>query len=722
MLPPARIGRYEIQRPLGGGPDGVCLAHDDLGRPAAVRFFPAARGKPEPLGLERAAVSPPRLSHPGIARIIDAGEISSLIYVVTEYVDGETLQQIIERRAAVPMEDRLRWIDEICDALGFAHRMGVVHLGLAPSRIVIDPAGRAIVIGFELAVVPDLRAALGPVPGYAAPELARGEPGEVRSDVFSIGAVAFAILTGEPPFAGSTDEEITEQVLAGEARRADAVNREVPWDLAAAVERAMARKPSDRFATVDDCREGLARARSRPPLLDEIVSAARGERPLEQVQFTVYRPKAVRPGVWRPMLVFTHLADLPPDAPEGARAPIEQVRDEARRALGGAIDAFRDTTADARQDVPREGEITLVPSIAGIEFNPDRRTFRWVEDVQQERFLLRAGAPLDGRVARGRLSAYLGVVLLAEVDLAIRVDASAPEPSADDAHEFTSARAYRKIFASYSHRDAEIVRQFEAFAATLGDRYLRDVRDLRAGEEWSPALLRLIDRADVFQLFWSWNALRSPHVRREWEYALSLRRPTFVRPTYWEDPLPASAAEGLPPKTLSELEFQRISVTGTSAAATGGEDVPTIPRAPRIVLSPVRDVLADPEEVARLRAASLEGVLRRARRLVADGQFDQALEACQTALSVEPGCAEALDLRHQIHATVERRRQPPRAAPAAGEGRPLRSDRSSPPPAPPIRPAGDADPYTPASARRRFPWWLVAALLAAALIAWLLLD
>ena len=69
---------------------------------------------------------------------------------------------------------------------------------------------------------------------------------------------------------------------------------------------------------------------------------------------------------------------------------------------------------------------------------------------------------------------------------------------------------------------------------------MTDQRDLRSGETWSPRLLELIDQADVFQLFWSTAAMRSAHVRCEWEHALSLGRSAFVRPTYWEDPLPAS--------------------------------------------------------------------------------------------------------------------------------------------------------------------------------------
>jgi hypothetical protein len=92
----------------------------------------------------------------------------------------------------------------------------------------------------------------------------------------------------------------------------------------------------------------------------------------------------------------------------------------------------------------------------------------------------------------------------------------------------------------------------------LGDEYLRDWQHLRAGEVWDDRLRGLIEEADVFQLFWSRNAMASAYVRREWEHAMSLNRPCFVRPTYWEEPLPEDKARGLPPAELLRLHFQRI--------------------------------------------------------------------------------------------------------------------------------------------------------------------
>jgi hypothetical protein len=165
------------------------------------------------------------------------------------------------------------------------------------------------------------------------------------------------------------------------------------------------------------------------------------------------------------------------------------------------------------------------------------------------------------------VTVYLGTIILAEIPLTLTVgDASTTGRS-----ELTpqSARPYRRIFASYSHRDRAVAEEFAAYARAVGDRYQMDVVDLRSGESWQPALESLIREADVFQLFWSWNAIESPYVRREWEYALQLGRPSFVRPVYWDDPMPRRG--DMPPSALLDLHFESVrphaAVTAPRASA-----------------------------------------------------------------------------------------------------------------------------------------------------------
>jgi hypothetical protein len=277
----------------------------------------------------------------------------------------------------------------------------------------------------------------------------------------------------------------------------------------------------------------------------------------ENVQFSVYRPRVVQPDKWYPLLAFAHLAERPADAPPDTPDPLAEVHRQAQQVLGALSPAYHDMTQDSRLAVPREGEITFVPEVPGIVFNPPRRSFLWQEAVHREEFRLRAGADLDGQTARGRLTVFLGGLILADVSLSIRVDRTATLP-ADTPPEASAGRPYRKIFASYSHKDLDIVRQVEQFARLLGDEYLRDWTHLRAGEVWNERLLQMIEQADVFQLFWSSNSMHSDYVRQEWEHALRLNRPHFIRPTYWEEPMPMAPERDLPPEALRRLHFQRI--------------------------------------------------------------------------------------------------------------------------------------------------------------------
>jgi len=307
----------------------------------------------------------------------------------------------------------------------------------------------------------------------------------------------------------------------------------------------------------------------------------------DNVQFTVYRPRRIAPETWRPVLAFAHLAERRPDAPADAPDPIEEVRRQARQVLGDAADAYTDVTQDSGEAIPREGEFTFVLDLPGMLVNPPQRSFRWVEDVQREEFRVKAPAALDGQTVRGALRVHLGALLVAEVRLAIAVDGAAGRttPAETDAEH---ARPYRRIFPSYSHRDEEIVRQVEAYARTMGDKYLRDVTHLRAGERWNDSLLEFIRTADVFQLFWSRDSMRSPWVRQEWEYALSLDRPHFVRPTYWQTPLPEAPDQDLPPAALRALHFQHLPVREVPV----GEPPRPAPTAPAPSIPPVTEPAA----------------------------------------------------------------------------------------------------------------------------------
>ena len=198
---------------------------------------------------------------------------------------------------------------------------------------------------------------------------------------------------------------------------------------------------------------GRARSELAPPIATD-----------ENVQFTVFRRSAIQPEHWYPLLVFAHLAERRPDAPDEPD-PIEEVQAQARQILGEDIGEFRSATEDSGYAVAREGELRFVPRMDGVAFNPAEQRFLWTESVHRQDFRMRADKSMDGRVARGAVSVFYGNLLIAEVQLSIKVDRT----SVDARREETHARPYRRIFASYSHRDTAIVEEFESHAVATGD-------------------------------------------------------------------------------------------------------------------------------------------------------------------------------------------------------------------------------------------------------------
>ena len=260
----------------------------------------------------------------------------------------------------------------------------------------------------------------------------------------------------------------------------------------------------------------------------------------ENVQFTVFRPAALEAGRWHTMLAFAHLSEKRPDTPAHEPDPVEEVQRQAA-ALLGDTSRYRQHTEDSLQAVPTQGALTFVPAADGVEFNPSSRAFDWTESVHREEFRMRASQATAGRVIRGRLTVYLGAIVVAEIGMSLRVEVMGSDVNTRSASD--NARPYRKVFASYSHRDSAIVEEFAEYARAMGDKYLRDVIDLRSGEKWQPALEQLIQDADVFQLFWSWNVIESPYVQQEWVYALSLKRRSFVRPVVLDRASPGARGD-----------------------------------------------------------------------------------------------------------------------------------------------------------------------------------
>lgn len=256
----------------------------------------------------------------------------------------------------------------------------------------------------------------------------------------------------------------------------------------------------------------------------------------DAVQFSAYHPRTINPQVWEPFYAYVFYASAGSD-----------VLNDAMRALGEKSGNYNASTANAAQSIPHGTAITATPYVPGFQFNPLSMTVQFDEAWSRFDFKIKAKIAQENQFETGRVTFTIDGIIVADVPIAVYVGES---PRTVEVQS-TRNPLYTSIFCSYSHTDAHIVQRVERAYQALGIDYLRDLTTLKSGTHWSDELLGMIDRADVFQLFWSQSAALSPYVRQEYEHALKydLQRHNFIRPVCWENPLP------MIPRKLSHIHF-----------------------------------------------------------------------------------------------------------------------------------------------------------------------
>jgi serine/threonine protein kinase len=747
LQPGDRFGRYRLIANVSNDPTRkIFRAEDETGRQVLLKCLPAEwlSDRMRRSQFHQEVLLSCSLSHPCLAKVVEAGTRNDIEFLALELLLGESLSQVLARDGRMSEQRAVDVLRPIAEALHLIHAAGVIYRDLRPQNILLVDDGRPMLadVRFSEELSPDDNVTLsgkGIVTSkYVAPELLLGRASDVATDVYTLGATLYAVVTGREPFCEEPDsinvliaknaarftpprahapdlslalcDLIAECLRANPAQRppsaqafADRLSASVSqesgelplhptpdsenllhgvWDrldpeLQDAFSLAYNKKRragSTRIST-RDLFEALARLGTGPlkrvfqelpagslpepaprgipidrtvlkerPLLSDCVRQSLGEfrklplgsqkvRPVdlfvdvakfghgpsvvklrqhgvdpdaverivnqlglsvirretpakaplqrprgddapaasdrflsdENVQFSVYRPKVIPPETWQPLLAFAHLSELPADAPPSLIDPIAEVQRQAEQVLGAKLPGFQSLTSDSSQSVPHSGELTFVPTGDGLEFNPARRSFLWQEPVHREEFRFQAAAHLDGQQARGRLSVYLGRLLIAEVGIVVRVDRKAAEAPLPELTPETRARRFRRIYACVARVDRAIVAEFRRYAELMRDRFMMSHLDRQAAPAEFEGLIR---SADVFQLYWSTAALRSSEMEREWQYALSLNRRDFIRSFYWEEPFPTDPARSLPPPSLLALGFQKIpGQVATDAAA-----------------------------------------------------------------------------------------------------------------------------------------------------------
>ncbi|GAA3948731.1 Stk1 family PASTA domain-containing Ser/Thr kinase [Gordonia caeni] len=281
--------RYELGELLGfGGMSEVQFARDLLlHRDVAIKILrpDLARDPMFYLRFRREAQNAAKLNHPTIVQVFDTGEADTpegpLPFIVMEYVDGETLRDVLRANGPIAPRQAMTWMADVAAAMDFSHRAGIVHRDMKPANVMIDHHGAVKVMDFGIARAMDdtsatmtqTSAVMGTAQ-YLSPEQARGIKVDPRSDIYSMGCVLFELITGEPPFTGDSPIAVAHQHVHEDPRRPSQVNPDIAPELDSVVMKAMSKNPANRYQTSAEFRSDLIKVLaggkpSAPMLLDD---------------------------------------------------------------------------------------------------------------------------------------------------------------------------------------------------------------------------------------------------------------------------------------------------------------------------------------------------------------------------------------------------------------------------------------------------------------------
>ncbi|GIE96385.1 Stk1 family PASTA domain-containing Ser/Thr kinase [Paractinoplanes rishiriensis] len=285
MTAQARLlgGRYQVGELLGYG--GMAEVHRGrdlrLGRDVAIKMLRTdlARDATFQERFRREAQNSAALNHPAIVAVYDTGEeVSStgekLPFIVMEFVNGRTLKEVLAEEQRLQARRALEIIADICAALEFSHRHGIIHRDIKPGNVMITQNGQVKVMDFGIAralasgatTMTQTSAVIGTAQ-YLSPEQARGEAVDARSDVYAAGCVLFELLVGHPPFVGDSPVSVAYQHVREDPKAPSDVNPEVPRDIDAIVLKALAKNPMNRYQSAQEMRADALRAVSGRPVL-----------------------------------------------------------------------------------------------------------------------------------------------------------------------------------------------------------------------------------------------------------------------------------------------------------------------------------------------------------------------------------------------------------------------------------------------------------------------
>jgi serine/threonine-protein kinase len=272
-----KAGRYELLEELGRGAMGVVYKANDpvIGRDVAVKTMRLSEAG---TGLTREeltarfqteARAAGLLSHPNIVVVYDAGEEDGLFYITMEYVEGRSLQALLDARQSFPLPRALRLMDQACSALEYAHQHHVVHRDIKPANLMLTPDDAVKVTDFGTAKILQFgttqTAHIIGTPSYMSPEQVKGKPADGRSDIFALGVIFYELLTGEKPFPGQNITTVIYKIINEEPIPPRELDSSIHPGLSSVITRALAKEPSARYQSCDELMEALRNYRELGP-------------------------------------------------------------------------------------------------------------------------------------------------------------------------------------------------------------------------------------------------------------------------------------------------------------------------------------------------------------------------------------------------------------------------------------------------------------------------
>jgi beta-lactam-binding protein with PASTA domain/predicted Ser/Thr protein kinase len=284
-------GRYQVGELLGYG--GMAEVHKGrdlrLGRDVAVKMLRTDLARDETFQerFRREAQNSAALNHPAIVAVYDTGEEISAAgekqpFIVMEFVNGRTLKEVLAAEQRLQPRRALEMIADICAALEFSHRHGIIHRDIKPGNVMLTQNGQVKVMDFGIAralasgatTMTQTSAVIGTAQ-YLSPEQARGESVDARSDVYAAGCVLFELLVGHPPFVGDSPVSVAYQHVREDPKAPSDISHDIPPDVDAIVLKALAKNPLNRYQSAQEMRADALRAVSgRPVLATPVMSEA----------------------------------------------------------------------------------------------------------------------------------------------------------------------------------------------------------------------------------------------------------------------------------------------------------------------------------------------------------------------------------------------------------------------------------------------------------------